>query len=617
MADTNEEKWINQINKTGDSSNCFLLHDARIAELNYNDTDPTPIKNQDNYIPTSKLFYNQGNITIAGLSIDTVGQGKYRTRNIDKKDLLSALDLSNAMHYIGISTTLIKDGDNQNPTIGGNTIIPSNGDIVLYKGTSEYQEFIWNGNGDNPKWELLGDESAYKTKQAPTSNPSASGNALAFIDTISQNENGVITATKKNVTTISSSAGITDGATGLPTGDAVYDYVTSAIKPIRNPGTGSKQRLWTTSSNGTANWVTPSNPLSVNDNGELGFKSVTKNTVFAGPANQNGIPSFRKLTTADISGYTQYTLPAATTTTLGGVIVGDNITVNSGTISITSNDVISALGYTPPEQDTNTTYTLSATAATTNSVKINLNNATASSTASTITITGSGGTTVSNNNGTITINSTTAQSATAYTGGNSIHINNNKISYKVSTTTNSNIYFIGTTSTTANNDTTAYVCNSNLAYVTPGGNIYGAKVFNAVFNDYAEYRETKSEIEPGRVVREVGNGTLEMSTERLQRGCMIVSDTFGTSMGQTEKCNTPVAVAGRALAYCLEGRDYARHHIGWPVCAAPGGMVSVMTEAEEAKYPSRIIGIISEIPDYDTWGTDNVKVNNRIWIKVV
>ena len=42
-----------------------------------------------------------------------------------------------------------------------------------------------------------------------------------------------------------------------------------------------------------------------------------------------------------------YTLPNATSNTLGGVKIGNNITVSSGTISLTKNNVTSALGYTP------------------------------------------------------------------------------------------------------------------------------------------------------------------------------------------------------------------------------------------------------------------------------
>ena len=48
-----------------------------------------------------------------------------------------------------------------------------------------------------------------------------------------------------------------------------------------------------------------------------------------------------------------YSLPEATASRLGGVKVGSNISVaNDGTISLTSGNVTSALGYTPPQQDT-------------------------------------------------------------------------------------------------------------------------------------------------------------------------------------------------------------------------------------------------------------------------
>lgn len=46
---------------------------------------------------------------------------------------------------------------------------------------------------------------SYKTTQSAVSDPSASGNAAAFIDSISQNAQGVITVTKKNVQAASAS----------------------------------------------------------------------------------------------------------------------------------------------------------------------------------------------------------------------------------------------------------------------------------------------------------------------------------------------------------------------------------------------------------------------------
>lgn len=56
-----------------------------------------------------------------------------------------------------------------------------------------------------------------------------------------------------------------------------------------------------------------------------------------------------------------YTLPAATSSTLGGVKTGSNITNSSGTISLTKANVTAALGYTPPTTDT--TYSVATTSA--------------------------------------------------------------------------------------------------------------------------------------------------------------------------------------------------------------------------------------------------------------
>ena len=95
--------------------------------------------------------------------------------------------------------------------------------------------------------------------------------------------------------------------------------------------------------------------------------------------------------------------------------------------------------------------------------------------------------------------------------------------------------------------------NIYASIVTKGGisaakKIKAERVFGAIWNDYAEYRETK-EVEPGRCVIEQGNGKLNLSTERLQGGANIVSDTFGFGVGETSNAKTPIAVSGRVLAY--------------------------------------------------------------------
>ena len=139
------------------------------------------------------------------------------------------------------------------------------------------------------------------------------------------------------------------------------------------------------------------------------------------------------------------------------------------------------------------------------------------------------------------------------------------------------------------------------------------KVWGAVWNDYAEFRQAET-IEPGRVVVEHRSGEMKLSTERLQPGANIISDTYGFTIGETDKCKTPIAVAGRVLVYPNESIE--TYELGDAVCSGPNGTVSKMTREEIWKYPERIIGTISEIPTYDTWGSGNVKINGRIWIKV-
>lgn len=144
--------------------------------------------------------------------------------------------------------------------------------------------------------------------------------------------------------------------------------------------------------------------------------------------------------------------------------------------------------------------------------------------------------------------------------------------------------------------------------------INGTKVYGAVWNDYAEYRSQKDNVEAGYCVASNDKGQVSKTTYKYQACDGIVSDTFGFAIGETDNCKTPLAVAGRVLVYC-EGDRY-NYHAGDTVCAGPGGKVVKMTREEIQMWPDRIVGIVSEIPEYETWGSGNIKVNGRIWIKV-
>jgi hypothetical protein len=198
--------------------------------------------------------------------------------------------------------------------------------------------------------------------------------------------------------------------------------------------------------------------------------------------------------------------------------------------------------------------------------------------------------------------------ATAFWANRASGENQNGIAYK-----GGSLYLFGNNSTG-----TAGIYDSNSGYVMQKQsnnkyNIWGNAVYGAVWNDYAEYRASKEE-QPGRVVLEDNNGVCQRTTERLQPFAGVISDTFGFCQGETETAKTPLAVAGRVLVYPCQNRG--NYKVGDCVCAAPNGTVDIMTREEVMMYPDRIVGTVSEIPQYDVWGSGNALVNGRIWIKV-
>ena len=172
------------------------------------------------------------------------------------------------------------------------------------------------------------------------------------------------------------------------------------------------------------------------------------------------------------------------------------------------------------------------------------------------------------------------------------------------------------TGVTAFSNTTNSTSTSTGAVKISGGlgvakDIYGAKVHGSVYNDYAEYRQSEEPIEPGYIVYSGDDGILHKTVGRLQFFEGVVSDTFGFSIGKTDKAQIPLAVAGRVLVYTDE-----ELHAGNVVCAGPHGKACKMTKQEIKDYPDRIVGVVSEVPSYEIWGEENIPVNGRVWIRV-
>ena len=170
------EIGLGNVDNTADSEK--YVNRARVADVagsvDWDDVQnaPTALKN-----PKSLKF---GSKTYDGSSEATI--------------TASDLGLASALKYCGITSTPLVDQSTTNPVvINGSNHNATEGCIVFYGD----KEFAWNGSN----WEELGfsiDLSGYKTKQTAVSSPTAqNASSLEFISDITQNENGVITATKK------------------------------------------------------------------------------------------------------------------------------------------------------------------------------------------------------------------------------------------------------------------------------------------------------------------------------------------------------------------------------------------------------------------------------------
>ena len=146
------------------------------------------------------------------------------------------------------------------------------------------------------------------------------------------------------------------------------------------------------------------------------------------------------------------------------------------------------------------------------------------------------------------------------------------------------------------------------------GTLNADSISGAIWNDYAEYRETIRQVEPGYCVCEEGNGKVDISVKRLQKLPMIVSDTFGFSIGKINETDVPIAVCGRVLVFT--DKPLKTFKVGDWVCSGKNGKVSKMNFFERVFFADRRVGIVSSFPSQETWGSGNVSTKDRIWIRV-
>lgn len=162
-------------------------------------------------------------VTIAGNDVSLGG-------SLSAATLKSSLGLNSALHYIGKTTTELSDGSTTSTiSIGGSNVTATSGDIVI-DNNSNY-EYIWNGDA----WEAFGPEGSYKVRQEAVTDPTAgTSGQINFIATISQNENGEISATKQPVRSASTSQTGVLQFTAANTNAQINTLTTGSATPTDN-----------------------------------------------------------------------------------------------------------------------------------------------------------------------------------------------------------------------------------------------------------------------------------------------------------------------------------------------------------------------------------------------
>ena len=222
-------------NETTTTSDAYIKNKPSLATVatsgKYSDLSnkPSSLKNPNSLTVGSKSYDGSAAITITAQD----------------------LGLDSALKYCGVTTTNLSDGATTNPiVINSKEHTATTGCVVFY----DSKEFVYDGT----KWTELGDGSNHKIKQDAVSSPSASGSTTAFIDTISQDANGKITASKKNVkfptipTSFTISATATDDDVVVLTGSGGANSTTYDAKHAeKGPASGYTSGNTTTSISGS------------------------------------------------------------------------------------------------------------------------------------------------------------------------------------------------------------------------------------------------------------------------------------------------------------------------------------------------------------------------------
>ena len=146
-------------------------------------------------------------------------------------------------------------------------------------------------------------------------------------------------------------------------------------------------------------------------------------------------------------------------------------------------------------------------------------------------------------------------------------------------------------------------------------NFKAAKVWNAVWNDVADFQLLADKLEFGKCYFDTKDGA-RICDSRCQMSVIgIASDTFGFGVGSGANPNreVPIGVAGWVLAFVDQEYD-----CGVPLTNDANGNLTAMTREEKLEYPERIVALYKR-PELDQfWGPEGkkIEVKGRHWVKI-
>ena len=153
-------------------------------------------------------------------------------------------------------------------------------------------------------------------------------------------------------------------------------------------------------------------------------------------------------------------------------------------------------------------------------------------------------------------------------------------------------------------DYTSRIIESASGTITVTGNLTASRVYNAVYNDYAEcfnntnliYKEVLH-----RIVEIDDNECVRLASKNSYRVIGVVSDNYGHLLGGLEEDienghKIPVGLAGTLYVYTLDEID--TKNIGKLVCADNNGYATLADKDSEGTIVGKIIGFNKEYHQY-------------------